>query len=50
MVDFNKIKKWNSEIDKIKIKLKDEKDFNSAEKLRLKLKINDCKIKIEKLN
>ena len=50
MVDFNKIKKWNSEIDKFKIKLKDEKDFKTAEKFRLKLKINDCKIKIERLN
>ena len=50
MVDFNKIKKWNAEIDKIKIKLKDEKDFKTAEMLRLKLKINDCKIKIERLN
>jgi len=50
MVDFNKIKKWNSEIDKIKIKLKDEKDIKSAEKLRYKIKIADCKIKIERLN
>ena len=50
MVDFNKIKKWNSEIDKFKIKLKDEKDFKTAEKLRLKIKINEFKIKIEKLN
>lgn len=39
MVDFNKINKWNSEIDKIKIKLKDEKDFKTAEKLRFKIKI-----------
>lgn len=50
MVDFNKIKKWNAEIDKFKIKLKDEKNFNSAEKLRLRVKINECKIKIERLN
>mgnify|MGYP000601166572 CR=1 FL=1 len=28
MVDFNKINKWNAEIDKIKIKLKDEKEDN----------------------
>ena len=50
MVDFNKIKKWNAEIDKIKIKLKDEKNFNSAEKLRFKIKINEFNIKIERLN
>jgi|LauGreSBDMM110SN_4_FD.fasta_scaffold2206616_1 hypothetical protein len=50
MVDFNKINKWNSEIDKIKTKLKDEKDFKTAEKLRFKIKINEFKIKIERLN
>jgi hypothetical protein len=50
MVDFNKINKWNAEIDKIKIKLKDEKDLKSAEKLRFKIKINEFKIKIERLN
>ena len=50
MVDFNKINAWNSEIEKFKIELRQEKDFKTAEKLRFKIKINEFKIKIERLN
>lgn len=50
MVDFNKINKWNTEIEEFKIKLNQEKDYKTAEKLRFKIKINEFKIKIERLN
>lgn len=50
MVDFNKIKKCEETIKRSKKKLNIEKDFNKREKIKLKIKIEELKIKIERLN
>jgi hypothetical protein len=50
MIDFSKIKNWKVEIDKINIKLKEEKDFKKVEKLRLKIRILELRIKLERLS
>jgi hypothetical protein len=50
VIDFKKIKDWNVEIDKIKIKLKEERDFKKVEKLRLKIRILELRVKIERLD
>ena len=49
-MDYNKIKKLNSEIAINKEKLESETDFKKKEKLRLKIKIDTLKIKMERLN
>jgi len=38
MVNFSKINKWNSEIDKFKIEIRQKKNLKSAEKLLIKQK------------
>ena len=50
MVDFNKIKKLDDLIQKNKEKLKTETNFQKKEVLKLKISINQMKIRIEKLN
>jgi predicted DNA-binding protein YlxM (UPF0122 family) len=50
MVDFNKIKKCEETIKRNKEKLNIEKDFNKREKIKLKIKIEELKIKIERIN
>ena len=50
MIDYNKIKKLNSEIAINKEKIKSQKDIKSQEKLRLKIQIDILKIKLERLN
>jgi hypothetical protein len=50
MIDWNKIKKIEDNIKKEKNKLIIEKDFNKKERIKLKIKIEEIKVKIEKLN
>lgn len=50
MVDFNKIRKFEETIKRCKEKLGIEKDFKKREKINLKIKIEEIKIKIERLN
>lgn len=50
MIDWNKIKKCTEIIKKNKEKLVLETDFKKREKIKLKIKIEELKIKIEKLN
>ena len=50
MIDFNKIKIWNEYIKKNQAKLQLETDFKIKEKLRLKIRILELRVKIERLN
>jgi len=50
MIEFSKIKKWNETIKRNKEKLKAETEFNKKEKLKYKIKIDELRIKIERLN
>lgn len=50
MIDYEKIKKCNSAIKKNRAKLNFEKDGKKRERLRLKIQIDELKVKIEKLN
>lgn len=50
MIDYNKIKKLNSEIAIHKEKLETETNFTNKEKLRLRIQINTLKIRLERLN
>jgi hypothetical protein len=50
MIDWNKIKKHEETIKKQNQKLNIEKDFKKRERIRLKIKIEELKVKIEKLN
>ena len=50
MIDWNKIRKHEETIKKNKGKLDIEKDFKKREKIKLKIKIEELKVKIEKLN
>lgn len=50
MIDFKKVQNWKVEIDKMKIKLKKERDFKKVEKLRLKIRILELRVKIERLD
>ncbi len=50
MIDFNKIKDWNESIKKNQDKLQLETNFKIKEKLRLKIRILELRVKIERLN
>lgn len=50
MVDYNKVKKLNLQINKNREKMNKEPDYKKREKLRLKIQIDELKIKLEKLN
>lgn len=50
MIDWNKIRKHEGTIKKNNEKLNLEKDFKKREKIKLKIKIEELKVKIEKLN
>ena len=50
MIEFNKIKIWNESIKKYQNKLQLEIDFKIEEKLRLKIRIFELRVKIERLN
>lgn len=50
MIDYDKIKRWNSAIKNNRAKLNSEKDGKKRERLRLKIQIDELKVKIEKLN
>jgi len=50
MVDFDKIRKCEVTIKRYKEKLEFEKDFKKRENIKLKIKIEEIKIKIERLN
>jgi hypothetical protein len=50
MIDWNKIKKCQANIKINNDKLLTENDFKKREKLRLKIQIEELKVKIEKLN
>lgn len=50
MIDWNKIKKCQANIKINNDKLLIEKDFKKREKLRLKNRILELQVKIEKLN
>lgn len=49
MIDWNKIKRYTETIKKNKEKLEHETDFVRRERIRMKLKILELRIKIEKL-
>jgi hypothetical protein len=50
MIDFNKIKKWNEAIKRNKERLSKELDFKKKEILRLRIKMDEIRIQIERLN
>lgn len=50
MINWNNVKKWQQRIKKNKEKLLKEPEFNKREKLKLKIQIDELKVKIEKLN
>lgn len=50
MVDYNKIKKLNIQISNYRDKMNREQDYKKREKLRLKIQIDELKIKLEKLS
>lgn len=50
MIDWNKIRNHEETIKKNNEKLNLEKDFKKREKIKLKIKIEELKVKIEKLN
>ena len=50
MIDWIKIKKYEETIKKNNKKLNFEKDFKKRERIKLKIKIEELKVKIEKLN
>ena len=49
MIDYDKIRKLNSEIAINKEKLQAETDFQTKQKLKLKISISQLKIKLERL-
>jgi len=50
MIDYDKIKKLNSEIAINKERLKTETDFKKKEKLKLRIQVDILKVKTERLN
>lgn len=50
MIDYNKIKKLNSQIIINKGKLMSETDIKQKERLNLRLQIDHLKIRLERLN
>ena len=50
MIDWNKIRKHEETIKKNNEKLNLEKDFKKRERIKLKINIEELKVKIEKLN
>jgi hypothetical protein len=50
MIDFNKIKKWNEAIKRNKEKLNKELDFKKKEVLKLRIKLDEIKIQLERIN
>jgi hypothetical protein len=50
MIDWNKIRKHEETIKKNNEKLNLEKDFKKRERIKLKIKVEELKVKIEKLN
>jgi hypothetical protein len=50
MIDWNKIRKHEETIKKNNEKLNLQKDFKKRERIKLKIKIEELKVKIEKLN
>jgi hypothetical protein len=50
MIDWNKIRKHEESIKIYKAKIAIEKDYKQKERLRLKVQIEQMKIKLEKLN
>ena len=49
MIDWNKIKTYEETIKKNKEKFNLEKDFKKREQINLKIKIEELKVKLEKL-
>jgi hypothetical protein len=49
MIDWNKIKRYTETIKKNKEKLELETDFVRRERIRMKLKILELRVKLEKL-
>jgi hypothetical protein len=49
MVDYEKIRKLQDTIEKNKGKLSFEDDYKKREELRIKIKIDELKIKLERL-
>lgn len=49
MINYEKIRKLNQQIKKNNEKLGNEKDYNRKEILKLKIRIDEFKIKIERL-
>ena len=50
MADYEKIRKLNLQISKNREKMNKEPDYKKREKLRLKIQIDELKVKLEKLN
>jgi len=50
MIDFNKIKNWNETKLKYLNKLQLETNLKIKDKLRLKIRIMELRVKIERLN
>jgi hypothetical protein len=49
MTDYVKIREIKNKIDSYKVKLRDEEDFKKREELKYKIKIEEIRIKIERL-
>ncbi len=49
MADYEKIRAIKNKIDGFKVKLRDEEDFKKREELKYKIKIEEIRIKIERL-
>jgi hypothetical protein len=49
MIDWNKIRKIENNIKKENEKLITEKDFKKRERIKLKIKIEELRIKLEKI-
>ncbi|WET00955.1 hypothetical protein [Flavobacterium sp. YJ01] len=50
MIDNDKIKKFQMSIDICNFKLKFEKDPKKRERLRIKIQVDELRIKLERLN
>jgi hypothetical protein len=50
MIDYEKIREIKNKIDGYKVKLRNEKDYKKREELKHKIKIEELKIKIKRLN
>lgn len=49
MIDYEKIRRIKNKIDGYKVKLRDEEDYKKREELKHKIKIEEIRIKIERL-